>query len=322
MRQIAMVIDLNKCIGCQTCTMACKTQWTIGKGRDYMYWNNVETMPGKGYPKGYMEMDAGFDKNKQVRQGALPPIQDYGKAWEFNYKEFMEGKDKVLKTEETPLWGPGWDEDVGSGDYPNNFYFYLPRLCNHCTNPACLAACPRKAIRKREEDGIVLVDLERCRGYRRCIRACPYKKVYFNLTINKTEKCIFCFPRLEDGRKPQACARQCVGRARHAGYMDDKESHVYILVKKWKVAIPLRPDFGTLPNVYYIPPLSPPEFNKNGEVSDKPRIPIEHLRKLFGTAVDNALKTLQTEMEKRSKGKKSELIDVLIAYIHKDMFSL
>jgi complex iron-sulfur molybdoenzyme family reductase subunit beta len=292
MRQIAMVIDLNKCIGCQTCTMACKTQWTIGKGRDYMYWMNVETMPGKGYPRGYMDMNAGFDKNKEVRKGPLPSNKDYGKPWEFNYKEFMEGRDKVVKTKEVPAWGPGWDEEVGSGDYPNNYYFYLPRLCN-----------------------------QKCRGYRHCVRACPYKKAYFNPSINKTEKCIFCFPRLENG-KAQACARQCVGRVRHVGYLDDKNSHVYRLVKKWEVALPLRPDFGTLPNVYYIPPFSPPKLNENGEVSDKPRIPVEHLRKLFGPRLDNALKTLQTEMDKRSKGEKSELTDILIAYRHKEMFSL
>jgi complex iron-sulfur molybdoenzyme family reductase subunit beta len=84
----------------------------------------------------------------------------------------------------------------------------------------------------------------------------------------------------------------------------------------------LRPDFGTEPNVYYIPPLSPPKFNEEGEVSDEPRIPVEYLRKLFGPEVDNALKILQAEMDKRSKGEKSGLIDILIAYRHKEMFSL
>ena len=78
--------------------------------------------------------------------------------------------------------------------------FYLPRICNHCTNPACLEACPRKAIYKRAEDGIVVVDQERCEGYRYCMKACPYKKIYFNEIIGKSEKCIFCYPRLEKGR--------------------------------------------------------------------------------------------------------------------------
>src|SRR4030065_467509 len=160
-RQLAMVMDLNKGIGCQTCTSACKTQWTNRNGREDMYWNNVETHPGNGYPR--------------KRQG-------------------------------------------GGGEPPTSYYFSLPRPCNHCTNPACVAACPRKAIYKREEDGIVLIDQERCRGYQHCVAACPYKKIYFNPLYKRSEKCIFCFPRIEQGLAP-ACAPQCVGRSRFGGYL-------------------------------------------------------------------------------------------------------
>ncbi len=60
-RQLSMVMDLNKCIGCQTCTIACKMQWTNRNGREAMYWNNVETHPGTGYPRGYQKMGGGFD---------------------------------------------------------------------------------------------------------------------------------------------------------------------------------------------------------------------------------------------------------------------
>ena len=59
-----------------------------------------------------------------------------------------------------------------------SWFFYLQRICNHCGYPACLAACPRKAIYKRPEDGIVLIDQERCRGYQECVKACPYKKTF------------------------------------------------------------------------------------------------------------------------------------------------
>ena len=100
---------------------------------------------------------------------------------------------------------PNWDEDVGALMLGENYYFYLPRLCNHCTNPACLEACPRKAIYKRAEDGIVLVDQERCEGYRYCMKACPYKKIYFNELLGKAQKCIFCYPRIEKG-EVNACA--------------------------------------------------------------------------------------------------------------------
>ncbi len=49
-KQWAIVFDLNKCIACQTCTLACKTTWTSGKGQEYMFWNNVETKPWGSYP--------------------------------------------------------------------------------------------------------------------------------------------------------------------------------------------------------------------------------------------------------------------------------
>jgi complex iron-sulfur molybdoenzyme family reductase subunit beta len=330
MRQIAMVMDLNKCLGCQTCTAACKTQWTNRFGREYMYWNNVETQPGKGYPKGYMDYNAGWDEKGNLKKGGLPNIpEDYGIPWEFNYKEILSGDAKTLKPDITSSWSANWDEDEGEGEYPNSYFFYLPRICNHCANPACLAACPNKAIHKRKEDGIVLVDLKRCKGVRDCISACPYKKVYFNPLrkreeigiAGQSEKCIFCFPRIEKGLPP-ACAKQCVGRIRHVGYLDDEDSHVYRLVKKWKVALPLRPDFGTIPNVYYVPPLSPPKFNGSGEVTDEPRIPMEFLKKLFGSEVENTLKLLKEEMDKKAKGEKSELMDILIAYKHSDMFKI
>ena len=77
--------------------------------------------------------------------------------------------------------------------------FYLPRICEHCLNPSCMASCPSGAIYKRAEDGIVLVDQDRCRGWRQCITGCPYKKVYFNWKTHRSEKCLFCYPRIEAG---------------------------------------------------------------------------------------------------------------------------
>jgi len=330
MRQLAMVMDLNKCLGCQTCTMACKTQWTNRNGREYMYWNNVETQPGKGYPRNYMNLHAGWNKDGTLKTGELPDLEkDYGSPWDYNYEEMMTGASDTLKPDKQPTWGPNWDEEQGAGKYPNAYYFYLPRICNHCTNPACLAACPQKAIRKREEDGIVLVDLTLCRGFRLCIRSCPYKKVYFNHAllnkekniIGQSEKCIFCYPRVEKGIPP-ACAKQCVGRIRHVSFLEDEDGPVYKLAVKWKVALPLRADFGTIPNVFYVPPLSPPAFDKEGNPTDKPRIPDDYLEYLFGAEVKRVLETLKSETEKKSKGEKSEIMDTLIAFEHKKMFRL
>jgi len=93
---------------------------------------------------------------------------------------------------------------------------YLPRICNHCINPACVASCPSGAMYKREEDGIVLADQDRCRGWRMCISGCPYKKVFYNWESGKAEKCIGCYPRVESGM-PTVCSESCVGRIRYNG---------------------------------------------------------------------------------------------------------
>ncbi len=322
MRQMGMVIDLNKCIGCQTCTLACKSQWTDRGGREFMYWNHVETKPGKGFPREWEAAGGGWEDG-QLKPGRLPHLaEDYGVPADFNFDAalFQEG-DTPLRPLDAMQWGPNWEEDQGAGEFPNGYFFYLPRLCNHCTKPACLAACPRQAIYKREEDGIVLIDQERCRGYRYCVAACPYKKIYFNPLSGTSEKCIGCYPRVEKGIPP-ACAYQCVGRARHVSYLDDEAGALHQLVNVWKVALPLHPEYGTQPNVYYVPPMSPPTFDADGKPSGKPRIPDDYLQQLFGPQVDAALATLQQEIDKKARGESSPLMDMLIAYRHGDMFRL
>jgi nitrate reductase beta subunit len=133
--------------------------------------------------------------------------------------------------------GPNWEEILGGefskrsedynfegiqkeiyGEYENTFMMYLPRLCEHCLNPACAASCPSGAIYKREEDGIVLIDQEKCRGWRMCVSGCPYKKVYYNWESGKSEKCTLCYPRIESGN-PTVCSETCVGRIRYLGVM-------------------------------------------------------------------------------------------------------
>jgi ethylbenzene hydroxylase subunit beta/complex iron-sulfur molybdoenzyme family reductase subunit beta len=322
-RQLAAVFDMNKCLGCQTCTIACKTLWTDQEGTDYMWWNIVSTMPGQGTPRGWQEMGGGFQDN-EAQVSRIPLREEFGEAWEFNYDEVLyggKGLDSHLRPKEKEgTRGPLWDEDEASGEYPNSYYFYLQMICMHCTNPACLAACPRQAIYKRVEDGIVLIDQERCNGYRYCMEACPYKRIYFNLVDKVAQKCILCYPRVEQGVAP-ACFRQCPGRVRFIGYLDDLDSAVHKLVSKWQVALPLHPERGTQPNVYYVPPLSPPLFDENGDVIEgSERIPREYLVSLFGPEVNRVLATLKEEMAKTRSGEKSEILDTLIAHKWKSMF--
>jgi ethylbenzene hydroxylase subunit beta/complex iron-sulfur molybdoenzyme family reductase subunit beta len=316
-RQLAMVFDLNKCLGCHTCAMACKTQWTGREGMDSMWWTVVNTLPGRGTPRDWEASGGGFEGDGRPRPGRMPSREDFGEAWKFNFDEvFYAGKGtrQHLKPEGNPRWGPNWDEDEGGGEYPNSYYFYLPRLCNHCTHPACLEACPRRAIEKREQDGVVLINEERCKGYRFCMEACPYKRIYFNFARDVAQKCIFCYPRLERGVAP-ACARQCPGRLRFVGYLDDPEGPIHKLVQQWKVALPLHQEFGTSPNVYYVPPLSPPRKDPRGNKdTSQRRIPLKYLEDLFGPRVKQALETLEGELARRRRGERSELLETLIVY--------
>ena len=310
-RQLAMVINLDKCIGCQTCTTACKNLWTNQDGKDYMYWNNVETKPGPGYPKAWENMGGGFKDGANYELGTLPKQEDYGPVTEYDYQSGLFEGGGVVMAEEEPTDGPNWDEEQGAGEFPNSYFFYLPRLCNHCTNPVCLDACTRQAVYKREQDGIVLVDQDRCRGYRHCVQACPYKKIMFNALTNKSEKCVFCYPLVEEG-KAGVCATQCPGRVRFVGFLDDTESAVYKLVHAYGVALPLHPEYGTEPNVYYVPPFSgPAAVDGLGRPNDDERIPFAYLRSLFGDNVDDVIRGLRTERELVRQGGDSGVLDLL-----------
>ncbi len=325
-RQVSMILDLNKCLGCHTCSIACKKMWNTDPGTDYAYWNSVETLPGKGYPANYPQIGGRTDKG-EVKRGQVPNLDTgYGRSWSFNHKDALASTGQEvkiwIKPKEEVKWGPNFDEDEGTGQYPkDNHYFYLPRLCNHCTHPACKDACPRGAIEKREHDGIVLVNQDRCHGYRFCVEACPYKKVYFDHVRQVSAKCIFCAPRVEEGVAP-ACARQCPGRLRFVGYRDDQDGPIWKLVEKYKVALPLHGEWGLGPNVFYVPPMSPPKLDENGKPTDEPRIPLAYLESLFGPRVKEVLDILHAERDKKKRGEKSELMDLLIAYNWNDNFKL
>lgn len=310
-RQIATVFDLNKCLGCQTCTLACKKLWTDDEGQELMYWMNVETCPGSGYPRDWINMG---DRR--------PASEDYGRAWTYNFESrLFRGGARPVSPEPRPDRGANWDEDQGGGDYPNAYYFYLPRSCNHCSNPPCVEACPNDAIYKRDEDGLVIIDQDKCTGRRRCLGACPYKKVFFNPLQRKSEKCIGCFPRIEQG-VPFACAATCPGRAQLLGDILDEGSVVHKLVRKWEVALPLKPEAGTEPNAFYVPPLSPSREDEQGREMDEGKIPLEYLEGLFGPGVRSALDTLTAEREKKRQGESSELMDLLIAPTESDLFEI
>ncbi|GAA2048892.1 nitrate reductase subunit beta [Catenulispora yoronensis] len=400
MAQIAMVMNLDKCIGCSACSVTCKQTWTNRRGVEYVWFNNVETRPGLGYPRRYADQEkwkGGWELDKRgrlkLKQGGrlkklaeifanpvLPTVEDYYEPWTYDYDDLQQaplGTDYPVarprslltgKPMDTVRWSANWDDNLGGApeygpedpvvqrmraqastvgekvkfEFEQAFMFYLPRICEHCLNPACVASCPSGAMYKRSEDGIVLVDQDRCRGWRQCVTACPYKKVYFNHRTGKAEKCTFCYPRVEVGL-PTVCSETCPGRLRYLGVMlydadkvadaarttDDRDlyeaqlgvfldpadpavvraaeaagiphdwigaaqrSPVRKLICDYRVALPLHPEFRTLPMVWYVPPLSPvveavAESGHDGEEAgnlfgaiDALRIPVEYLAELF-----------------------------------------
>src|SRR5690348_6171180 len=266
MANVAMVMNLDKCIGCHTCSVTCKQVWTNRPGTEYVYFNNVETKPGTGYPRRYEDQaqwNGGWTLDRkgrlQLKAGGrlrkllsifwnpdLPSIDDYGDPWTYDYQTLINAPAgtpnpsahaiSALTGQDMPIrWGANWEDNLAGAPgeagadpnlrnlqdavrlaYEQAFMFYLPRICEHCLNPSCVASCPSGAMYKRAEDGIVLVDQDKCRGWRMCVSGCPYKKVYFNHRSGKAEKCTLCFPRIELGQ-PTICSETCVGRIRYIG---------------------------------------------------------------------------------------------------------
>ncbi|ROV56527.1 nitrate reductase subunit beta [Neisseria chenwenguii] len=267
--QIGMVLNLDKCIGCHTCSVTCKNVWTSRDGVEYAWFNNVETKPGIGFPKNWEDQEkwnGGWvrkpDGKLIPKQGGklkilanifanpnMPQIDDYYEPFTYDYEHLQNAPKMKTPPTARPVsvltgkkmdkveWGPNWEDDLGGefekrakdvlfegiqkdmhAAFEQTFMMYLPRLCEHCLNPTCVASCPSGSIYKREDDGIVLIDQDKCRGWRMCVSGCPYKKIYYNWTSGKAEKCTFCYPRIESGQ-PTVCSETCVGRIRYLGVL-------------------------------------------------------------------------------------------------------
>jgi molybdopterin-containing oxidoreductase family iron-sulfur binding subunit len=200
MARYGMVIDLKRCVGCDTCTMACKATNATTRG---ILWN------------------------------------------------------RVLKYE--------------TGKYPDSKLNFLPVLCMHCKEPECVKVCPTGATTRRN-DGIVVVDDEKCVGCRYCMVACPYASRYYfdkvrtyypghmtpfeqmgykKYRLGTVQKCDFCLERVGKGLEP-SCVVSCTGNARYFGDLDDPASEVSVLIRD-RGGFVLSPEMGTEPSVYYLP---------------------------------------------------------------------
>jgi len=137
------------------------------------------------------------------------------------------------------------------GTYPQVGTYYLSRPCMHCAKPPCVDGCPTRASHIRE-DGLVLVDEDKCVGCGYCIVACPYGVRYYNDKLGIAQKCTFCVDRLAAGQLP-LCVSTCPQKARFFGDLGDASSEVYRFVHT-EHAVTLLPEYGTEPSVYYIWP--------------------------------------------------------------------
>lgn len=143
-----------------------------------------------------------------------------------------------------------WVEYIEKGTYPNTTRSFLPRLCNHCSDPPCVPVCPTGATWKREEDGIVVVDPDICIGCKYCVQACPYDARFVNPDTGTADKCDFCRHRVEQGLMP-SCVNACMGDARIFGDLNDPDSRISQMIASNRVSV-LRREMGTEPNVFYI----------------------------------------------------------------------
>lgn len=200
--RLGLVIDMDTCVGCQACVVACR-QWNTS--------------------------------------GTLGPLTDY--------EPYGESPGGVAFNRVR-----GYEV----GEYPHSETVHMPMSCMHCDTAECVTVCPTGASYKRVEDGIVLVDPDKCMGCNLCAWACPYGARELDDAVGVMKKCTLCVDRIYDTALPQAqrqpaCVLTCPTGARHFGDFDDPESGVSRLVRERGGQQPLA-ELGYAPVNRYLPP--------------------------------------------------------------------
>jgi sulfite dehydrogenase (quinone) subunit SoeB len=211
-KKLGLVIDLDVCVGCHACVVACK-EWNTG-----------------GYGSALSDQD--------------PYGAHVSGAW--------------LNRVHTYEVSPGKGEGQTIGEAGGARVVHFPKSCLHCDDAPCVTVCPTGASYKRAEDGIVLVDEDKCIGCGLCAWACSYGAREMDLAAGVMKKCTLCVDRIynetlaEEDRVP-SCVRTCPTNARHFGDLGDPASDVSQIVAE-RGGFDLMPEQGTRPVNKYLPP--------------------------------------------------------------------
>jgi sulfite dehydrogenase (quinone) subunit SoeB len=235
-KKLGLVIDLDTCVGCHACAVGCK-QWNSG---------GVAAPVTDEQPYGKEPTGVWFNRVHSYEVAGTdyttPPFDPNANASDA-------GSSKTACSD-----GAGIAELLAQPAMTLHF----PRSCLHCETPACVTVCPTGASYKRAEDGIVLVDEDKCIGCKLCSWACPYGAREYSEVEGVMKKCTLCVDRIYNENLPEAerepaCVQVCPTRARHFGDLGDPESKVSKLVAE-RGGVALLPELGYAPVNRYLPP--------------------------------------------------------------------
>ncbi len=259
--KLGLVIDLDTCVGCHACAVACK-QWNAGGiagpltdedpyGREPfgVWFNRVHSY----------EVDASFSPREKVPTAQAGSRSERRSRPEGRSADAASQADEGQRVPNTSLRpAPRPNPSPEGGGAQINMTVHFPRSCLHCETPACVTVCPTGASYKRVEDGIVLVDEDKCIGCKLCSWACPYGAREYSAVEGVMKKCTLCVDRiynehLDESERQPACVQACPTRARHFGDLGDPESKVSQLVSE-RGGRDLLPELGYKPVNKYLPP--------------------------------------------------------------------
>ncbi len=248
-KKMGLVIDLDTCVGCHACAVSCK-EWNAGgfaapltdeqpygKAPSGVWFNRVHSYE-------IAATDAADPSPARPRKASL---QSLGL-----------GPDSDGGDAQRPGGGGGCSGTTHGLAPQPAMTLHFPRSCLHCEEPACVTVCPTGASYKRAEDGIVLVDEDKCIGCKLCSWACPYGAREYSEVEGVMKKCTLCIDRiynehLDEAERQPACVQACPTRARHFGDLADPGSRVSKLVAA-RGGVDLMPELGYKPTNKYLPP--------------------------------------------------------------------